>query len=525
MARTRGGAAKQTEDTLDSAILRALEAFGIDYNAVKERIETQVQEEYAEACDEVLQVRMELKKKLEACFEGHAIPSTPKKNYRPPAAFLAHRKPQLLDFDGEENATTSTENEARVSEDLDIVVASKNEHKTKVTETEMVIDDNVQHIHTEVHVREVQEVIEASPVARTPKRPPQPTPRTLKTPIHLVDVIPASPSPCITRPVTRAAVAPKPKSTKAITEELQRKNELAAQRKAEIQKEKAERKKYQNEERKRRVEENKRKKQLEEAQKKEEHRKKHEAIKRYQEEQRMATPGTPRTPGHTTTLPRTPGQTVNAPRTPGQKAVPPKRPRPKPVTIEETSESQSVHATEHVNIAQPVQAAAPEVKASPAVVREAEEQTQRLVIEETYTSFLDKENEVMDITVTPQTKRLNHSAYEMTPEKVPLPSTENDYNVADLSSNDETDNEDEPRKKVPNWAQKDQLRIHIASLKQRKTFEQINAHFGVVKPPRVSDIFQGPSKKTYKKLDETTLWESPIQNPRAAPLQNIRSLN
>lgn len=40
----------------------------------------------------------------------------------------------------------------------------------------------------------------------------------------------------------------------------------------------------------------------------------------------------------------------------------------------------------------------------------------------------------------------------MTPDKKYAPSTADNYNVDDLSSGDETDNEDNPRKTVPKWA-------------------------------------------------------------------------
>lgn len=60
------------------------------------------------------------------------------------------------------------------------------------------------------------------------------------------------------------------------------------------------------------------------------------------------------------------------------------------------------------------------------------------------------------------TLMVDFSAYEMTPDKVFQPSTEHDYNVNDLSSGDETDNEDNPRKKVPSWAEKSTLRAHVS---------------------------------------------------------------
>jgi len=44
--------------------------------------------------------------------------------------------------------------------------------------------------------------------------------------------------------------------------------------------------------------------------------------------------------------------------------------------------------------------------------------------------------------------------YEMTPTRVKVvkPSTADNYDISDLHSDDDTDNEDEPRKKIPAWA-------------------------------------------------------------------------
>ena len=49
------------------------------------------------------------------------------------------------------------------------------------------------------------------------------------------------------------------------------------------------------------------------------------------------------------------------------------------------------------------------------------------------------------------------SAYELTKEKIFLPPTDENYNVDDLSSGDETDNDEQPRKTVPRWAQRMRL--------------------------------------------------------------------
>jgi len=42
----------------------------------------------------------------------------------------------------------------------------------------------------------------------------------------------------------------------------------------------------------------------------------------------------------------------------------------------------------------------------------------------------------------------------MTPGKAKVckPSTKDNYDISDLHSDDDTDNEDEPRKKIPAWA-------------------------------------------------------------------------
>ena len=42
--------------------------------------------------------------------------------------------------------------------------------------------------------------------------------------------------------------------------------------------------------------------------------------------------------------------------------------------------------------------------------------------------------------------------YEMTPDKIPKPSTFENYDITDLNSGDETDDDEAPRKKIPEWA-------------------------------------------------------------------------
>lgn len=44
-------------------------------------------------------------------------------------------------------------------------------------------------------------------------------------------------------------------------------------------------------------------------------------------------------------------------------------------------------------------------------------------------------------------------SYEMTPKRVPQASTAENYGIDDLNSGDETDDDECPRKKIPDWAQ------------------------------------------------------------------------
>ncbi|PIO73026.1 inner centromere protein, ARK binding region [Teladorsagia circumcincta] len=124
------------------------------------------------------------------------------------------------------------------------------------------------------------------------------------------------------------------------------------------------------------------------------------------------------------------------------------------------------------------------------------------------------ENVSLNTPAVHQQSTSRNSSYELTPDKVFKPSSENNYNIEDLSSGDETDQEDAPRKKVPAWAEGAQLRRALAEQAQilRAGRFDPDEFFGEIFPPDLSKIF-GTSKR-YPRRGSSGVWESPISKPR-----------
>lgn len=111
----------------------------------------------------------------------------------------------------------------------------------------------------------------------------------------------------------------------------------------------------------------------------------------------------------------------------------------------------------------------------------------------------------------------------MTPDKKYAPSTADNYNVDDLSSGDETDNEEQPRKIPPKWAQSKKklfkkfvlefaVARHESILKQRLNEIQRERFFGKIKQPTLSDLYYN-NKKNYPMRNSSAIWTSPMSDP------------
>jgi len=117
-------------------------------------------------------------------------------------------------------------------------------------------------------------------------------------------------------------------------------------------------------------------------------------------------------------------------------------------------------------------------------------------------------NETFDVTE-------HVSSYDMTPKRLPAPSTTENYVIDDLASDDETDDEDNPKKKIPTWAEKHQLR----SLLVKQTYKPPNLAdlFGVIEPPDLTQIFTKTQKKRYVRRGSSGIWDCPILPPGDTP--------
>uniref|UniRef100_A0A7E4V2V1 INCENP_ARK-bind domain-containing protein n=1 Tax=Panagrellus redivivus TaxID=6233 RepID=A0A7E4V2V1_PANRE len=100
--------------------------------------------------------------------------------------------------------------------------------------------------------------------------------------------------------------------------------------------------------------------------------------------------------------------------------------------------------------------------------------------------------------------------YEMTLEKVYKPATAENYNLEDLSSNDETDDECKPRKEVPKWARRVNLHPAVIDMEERYTIDQRAAFFGVIQQPSVELLF---GRRTNRARQSSQVWNSPFAKP------------
>merc|ERR1712098_618421 len=105
------------------------------------------------------------------------------------------------------------------------------------------------------------------------------------------------------------------------------------------------------------------------------------------------------------------------------------------------------------------------------------------------------------------------SSYDITPARHELPpqppQTEENYGVDDLRSDSDTDDEDNPKKEVPGWAEGNKLRT--ALLKQCYMGPDVDKIFFQIEDPDLSVMFN-QQKKRYFKRTSSACWDSAPQS-------------
>lgn len=113
-----------------------------------------------------------------------------------------------------------------------------------------------------------------------------------------------------------------------------------------------------------------------------------------------------------------------------------------------------------------------------------------------------------------ENKKLNSSttcnSYVMTPPQVKArkPASSENYDIADLQSDESTDDEDNPRKRIPSWARPAALKAAI--FHQEYSNIDVNSIFDDVPKPNLEDIFKhATKKKRFNQRTSSAMWDSP----------------
>ncbi|CAB3408000.1 unnamed protein product [Caenorhabditis bovis] len=132
--------------------------------------------------------------------------------------------------------------------------------------------------------------------------------------------------------------------------------------------------------------------------------------------------------------------------------------------------------------------------------RKKQEELQRIELQ------AQKEKEALQAEMAKKAKNLPAS-YEMTPPRVYTTNSADDYGLHDLNSDDETDNEDEPRKKIPAWADFGKVRAAVREHFLNPPFD-VNEFFGEIPISELKIIF-GETVRL-KKRGSSAVWKTPM---------------
>ena len=124
-----------------------------------------------------------------------------------------------------------------------------------------------------------------------------------------------------------------------------------------------------------------------------------------------------------------------------------------------------------------------------------------------HNSTFTKEN-----VVTSKIANTTVTSYDITPARHELPPEElideDNYDIGDIRSDEDTDDEDNPRKKIPKWAQGTQFKS--ALLKQAYMPPDLDKVFFVMETsPDLVEIFPANIKRRFNQRGSSAVWHKP----------------
>ncbi|CAC5383416.1 INCENP [Mytilus coruscus] len=136
--------------------------------------------------------------------------------------------------------------------------------------------------------------------------------------------------------------------------------------------------------------------------------------------------------------------------------------------------------------------------------------TKEEILRAAYSSALSGLN-----TTQTYSKPHNPDSYDMTPAKTYKPSTFETYDISGLKSDDSTDDEDAPKKRIPPWASGPNLKA--ALINQHYHPPDLESMFDEISPPDLNELFV-KKKARFNKRTSSAHWDSPIMRPGSVVL-------
>ncbi|XP_071136424.1 inner centromere protein-like [Mytilus edulis] len=140
--------------------------------------------------------------------------------------------------------------------------------------------------------------------------------------------------------------------------------------------------------------------------------------------------------------------------------------------------------------------------------------TKEEILRAAYTSAIAGLNTTQTYT---SSKPHNPDSYDMTPAKSKTykPSTFETYDISGLKSDDSTDDEDAPKKRIPPWASGPNLKA--ALINQHYHPPDLESMFDEISPPDLNELFV-KKKARFNKRTSSAHWDSPIMRPGSVVL-------